>query len=65
MTLGARAERVGWKLGLGEPPDDSEAVVASNVFHRAVAFGPFRSTLPDEVAADMGLLGKVRLPIAP
>jgi 2-keto-4-pentenoate hydratase len=33
-------------VDLSSPPDDPETVVAMNVFHRAVAFGRFRSTLP-------------------
>jgi 2-keto-4-pentenoate hydratase len=33
---------------LGGPPSDPEAVVATNVFHRAVAFGPFGPGPPVE-----------------
>ena len=33
-------------VDLARPPDDPVAVVAANVFHRAVAFGPFRPAQP-------------------
>lgn len=35
-------------VDLGRPLDDPVSVVATNVFHRAVAFGPFRPVLPAE-----------------
>jgi 2-keto-4-pentenoate hydratase len=33
-------------VDLGAPPGGPESVVAGNVYHRAVAFGPFRPDLP-------------------
>ena len=33
-------------VDLARPPDDPAAVVAENIFHRAVAFGPLRPALP-------------------
>ncbi len=43
------------------PPDDPEAVVAGNVFHRAVAFGSFESAPPDEpTAARLIVNGRTR-----
>lgn len=39
-------------VDLSSPPDDPVSVVAANVFHRAVAFGPFQSTpLTDDLRA--------------
>lgn len=29
-------------VDLAAPPDDAETIVAGNVFHRTVAFGPYR-----------------------
>jgi hypothetical protein len=40
--------------------DDPEAVVAGNVFHRAVAFGPMRQTLPDGVEGTLFVNGDLR-----
>jgi 2-keto-4-pentenoate hydratase len=34
-------------VDLGEQHGPAEAIVASNIFHRAVAFSPFRAELPD------------------
>jgi 2-keto-4-pentenoate hydratase len=34
---------------LARPPHDPESIVAANVFHRAVAFGPFQLTSPSGV----------------
>lgn len=46
---------------LQRPPDTPEAVVAANVFHRAVAFGSFRSTaLPDPTIAQLIVNGQTR-----
>jgi 2-keto-4-pentenoate hydratase len=33
-------------VDLARPPDDPESVVAANIFHRAVAFGPFQPARP-------------------
>ena len=42
------------------PPDDAEAFVASNIFHRAVAFGPFRPRLPAAPAVELIVNGETR-----
>jgi 2-keto-4-pentenoate hydratase len=43
-------------LGGAEDPED---VVAANVFHRAVAFGPFRPRSPDRAEASLEVEGRV------
>lgn len=35
-------------VDVGRPPEDVEAIVAANVFHRAVVLGPSRPALPTE-----------------
>jgi 2-keto-4-pentenoate hydratase len=48
-TAGQAIEGFGAALeinDLARPPHDPESIVAANVFHRAVAFGPFRPTRP-------------------
>ena len=39
---------------------DAEAIVASNIFHRAVAFGPVRRTLPSRTDATLVVNGVVQ-----
>jgi 2-keto-4-pentenoate hydratase len=47
-------------VDLSSPPDDPASVVATNVFHRAVAFGPFRPTFPSgDVRARLIVNGQV------
>jgi hypothetical protein len=48
-------------VDLASPPDHPEAVVAENIFHRAVAFGPSRPALPpDGVEARLIVNGEIR-----
>ena len=51
LELGADGEIVGYGAALElvdlGPPRDAERIVAANVFHRAVAFGPRHRALPD------------------
>jgi 2-keto-4-pentenoate hydratase len=48
-------------VDLKRPPDDPESVVASNDFHRAVAFGPSRPRMPTEaVTARLLVNGETR-----
>jgi 2-keto-4-pentenoate hydratase len=47
-------------VDLDGPPDGPEAVVAANIFHRAVAFGPFRPPpLPPGVQGRLLVNGRV------
>ncbi len=55
VTYGVALEIV--DLGEGDTPT---AVVAANVFHRAVAFGPARPTFPDGVRAGLVVNGELR-----
>jgi 2-keto-4-pentenoate hydratase len=41
-------------------PDDPVSVVATNVFHRGVAFGPFRPTLPEGIDGRLVVNGHVQ-----
>jgi hypothetical protein len=47
-------------VDLASPSDDAEAIVAANVFHRAVAFGPVHRERPKEVEAALVVDGRVR-----
>ena len=51
LELGTGGEVVGYGAALElvdlGPPRDAERIVATNVFHRAVAFGPRQGALPD------------------
>jgi 2-keto-4-pentenoate hydratase len=66
VEIGANGEVAGYRAALElcdlrSPPDTPEDVVAANVFHRAVAFGPVRSRLPEGgVGARLLVNGDVR-----
>jgi hypothetical protein len=47
-------------VDLGRPPDDPEAVVVANVFHRAVAFGPSNSWPEGDVRGSLIVNGEER-----
>ena len=48
-------------VDLARPPDDPESVVAANVFHRAVAFGPLVAELPSgDLMARVIVSGELR-----
>jgi hypothetical protein len=47
-------------VDLASPPDDPQAIVAANVFHRAVTFGPLHRDRPDDVEAMLVADGGVR-----
>jgi 2-keto-4-pentenoate hydratase len=71
--LAAMREAIGGYAGalelvdLADVDDTPEAIVARNVFHRAVAFGPSRSSLPVDGEARLVVDGAVRAagPAAP
>ena len=46
-------------VDLGRPTDDAPSIVAENVFHRAVAFGPWHSMLPPRADVWMFVNGDV------
>jgi 2-keto-4-pentenoate hydratase len=46
-------------VDLARPPDDAETIVAENVFHRAVAFGPLAADLPERGEARLVVNGQV------
>jgi 2-keto-4-pentenoate hydratase len=45
-------------VDLSYPPDDAESVVATNVLHRAVSFGPVGSALPEEALGRLSIDGR-------
>jgi len=47
-------------VDLGDAPKGPEAVVAGNVFHRAVAFGAFQGEMPDGAEGRLVVNGQVR-----
>jgi 2-keto-4-pentenoate hydratase len=61
---GGEVSRVGAALELvdvARPPHDFETIVAENIWHRAVAFGPLSTKRPrDEVEARVLVNGEVR-----
>lgn len=46
-------------VDLARPPDDAETIVAENVFHRAVTFGPLFADLPEGGEARLVVDGEV------
>jgi 2-keto-4-pentenoate hydratase len=57
-------------VDLARPPDDAETIVAENVFHRAVAFGPLSADLPERgearlvVDGDVVAAARIDVPVA-
>jgi 2-keto-4-pentenoate hydratase len=47
-------------VDLGNADDGAEAVIATNIFHRAVAFGPPQATMPEGVEGRLIVSGQVR-----
>jgi 2-keto-4-pentenoate hydratase len=47
-------------VDLGDADEGAEAVIAGNVFHRAVAFGGFRAELPPQTTGRLVVNGQVR-----
>jgi 2-keto-4-pentenoate hydratase len=48
-------------VDVGRPPDDFESIVAGNVWHRAVVFGPLRADAPSSATkATVSINGEVR-----
>ena len=45
---------------LQQLPDDAQAIVAENVLHRAVAFGPWRAKLPTRMTASLLVNGEIQ-----
>ena len=64
VAIEVGSERVAAALelvDLAQPPDDFESIVAENVWHRGVAFGPFSSAPPpDAFQATVVVNGEVR-----